>query len=599
MQVSAFGLGARLKIVLGILAALAISGFIVLQIFIQGQRYGAAEVNLSGQQRMLSQRIVALTLKLTPGKDDTENQVTLEHLGTAVETMAASHRSLTQGDPELGLSAPNSEALRALYFGPEKSVDADVKAFLTTAKELLGKNLSIEDYEQKRAALLAFDAETLLHDLNLIVAQYQKQNEAKIETLGHYQAGTVLVTLCALLASWIIVFKPMAERLNHYIGEIFSQARSVKQSENRLIDAQKLAKLAHWSWDIQNDEIIISDDCLKLLGRDSKDWKATPKSFAEGIFEPDFQVFRQNIKEGVETGQPIDMDIRYYYGGDRDDLRWLHLRCNFEGRKNGPARQMLGIAQDISDQKNLETSLIAAKEEAELANRAKTTFLANMSHELRTPLNAIIGFSEIMQGEMLGPLGSDTYKDYTADIYRSGKHLLDIIGDLLDVSKIEAGKLDIHCEDIDISQILSNCIIFYGNSTKANKLNIEVDIPKDFPALSADPTRVKQIAMNLISNSIKHTPSGGKINVTARLNGHGTAKIIFTDTGCGIPQEDIPHITRPFFQTGDIMTTPQDGSGLGLYIVNALVHLHNGSMDIKSEVGKGTSVTIELPLSHV
>jgi len=595
---SFFSLDMRFKFVLSVLALLAIAGFVVLEIFIQGQQTGAAEVNVAGRQRMLSQRIISLAARMPPAQQVEKFTATTQRLKDAVQKMASSHVGLTRGNKELGLSKPQSAALKALYFGPIRKVDADLKEFVTLAQRLLDVAENQENQKERKNALLAFDSERLLADLNLVVDQYQMENETKVAALSVYQAVALLITLVALFLSWLIVFKPMVHKLNNYIGKIFSQANSLRLSETRLKEAQTVARLAHWDWDIKSDEIAISDECLALLGREPGKWAATPKSFAEGIFESDFPIFRENILAGVENGEPVELDLRYYHGGDKNNLQWIHFKCVFEIGDDGRAIRMLGTAQDVTEQKNLENSLIAAKEEAELANRAKSTFLANMSHELRTPLNAIIGFSDMMRSEMLGPMENESYKGYSADIYNSGNHLQEIIADILDVSKIEAGRLAIHCEDVNFAEVLETCATFYERSAKTARLGISIDIPEDFPTLSADPVRVKQVSLNLISNSIKHTPAGGIISVQAEVNGSGLAKITFSDTGNGIPAEDLPFVTRPFFQTGDMMTNPQDGSGLGLYIVKSLVELHGGSMQIDSTVGEGTKVVVTFPLSE-
>jgi two-component system cell cycle sensor histidine kinase PleC len=233
------------------------------------------------------------------------------------------------------------------------------------------------------------------------------------------------------------------------------------------------------------------------------------------------------------------------------------------------------------------------KTRAEGANRSKSEFLANMSHELRTPLNAIIGFSEIMQAEMFGPIGSEKYAEYCRDIHRSGQFLLDVINDILDMSKIEAGRMQLEVESLGLEQILDEIMRLVGPRAFEGGVAIERDIPADLP-LNADKRALKQILINLMSNAVKFTPEGGKVQIAARRTGT-LAVIVIRDTGIGIPSRDIDKLGRPFEQVENQFTKSRGGSGLGLAISKSLVELHGGTLAIRSTVGKGTEVSVSLP----
>jgi two-component system cell cycle sensor histidine kinase PleC len=234
------------------------------------------------------------------------------------------------------------------------------------------------------------------------------------------------------------------------------------------------------------------------------------------------------------------------------------------------------------------------KTRAEDANQAKSKFLANMSHELRTPLNAIIGFSEIMESAMFGPLGASKYTEYSRDIRASGQYLLEVINDILDMSKIEAGGIRLAPETVELEPILADCLRVV--STRAGEKNVALSSQVD-PAirLNADRRAVKQIALNLLSNAVKFTPDGGAVTMRARRRG-GMVTIAIADNGIGIPKEALHKLGRPFEQVESQLTKRYQGSGLGLAIAKSLTDLHGGAMRICSALGKGTTVVVRLPL---
>ena len=232
------------------------------------------------------------------------------------------------------------------------------------------------------------------------------------------------------------------------------------------------------------------------------------------------------------------------------------------------------------------------KTRAETANRSKSEFLANMSHELRTPLNAIIGFSEVMQEEMFGPLGSNKYTEYSHDIHKSGQFLLDVINDILDMSKIEAGRMELELTTISLPSIIEDIMRFIGPRAQEGKVDIVLELPKSCN-ITADKRALKQVFINLLSNAVKFTPEGGQVKVAIVKSKDG-ARVTIIDTGIGIPHNDIEKLGRPFEQVENQFTKSKGGSGLGLAISKSLVDLHNGSLTIASTVGSGTTVTVDL-----
>lgn len=256
------------------------------------------------------------------------------------------------------------------------------------------------------------------------------------------------------------------------------------------------------------------------------------------------------------------------------------------------------LEKEIAQRKRVERELRAAKDQADVANRAKSDFLAMVSHELRTPLNAVIGFSEVTVYELFGPVGK-RYREYGEDIRNSGLHLLSLINNILDLSKVEAKKFELSEEDVDITEIIEEALTLLRDKAQRSGPKFKTEYADPFPVVYGDARTLKQIFINILSNAVKFTPSGGRIVVGARIDKKGRFVATVADNGIGIAKSDQARIFQPFTQADSPLSRKYEGTGLGLPLTKSLVELHDGELKLKSEEGKGTTITIVLPKARV
>lgn len=367
---------------------------------------------------------------------------------------------------------------------------------------------------------------------------------------------------------------------------------ALMRREQQLSEAQALAHMGHWRWDIGTADIEWSSELYNIFGVSAVDFTPSLESISSLIHRRDLGRLYQAFQRAIIQQNDYDMDFRVM----RTDGQLRIIRC--EGRcemdSEGEVIALYGIMQDITPQKEHERALREAKEQAEAAYASKSRFLANMSHELRTPLNAIIGFSDLMDKQILGPLGDERYLDYVKAIRESGTHLLDIITDILDMSKIEAGKYELTLQDVNVSQVIRTTVQMMEARAQEGGLTLNCRLPDADIILRADRRALKQILLNLLSNAVKFTEVGG--TVEAVLFEEEKAVIIkVADTGIGIPSHKIADVTKPFEQVSGAFNRSHEGSGLGLAITKDLAELHGGTLHIDSRLGVGTVVTIRLP----
>ena len=400
-------------------------------------------------------------------------------------------------------------------------------------------------------------------------------------------------------------FEPGPDGFSAIIGmaldvteERFAEHRA-RQAERRLSDAIGSVSEAFVLWSRNERLLMYNDNFRTFFNIEARLLKpGSPRRAVEQVMA--MAVRRRERLSSAPGAYEVELT----------DGRWLHV----SERQTGEGGAVL-TASDISALKRQEADLLQnqqrleenakalaelaekhqqASETAESASRAKSEFLANMSHELRTPLNAIIGFSEIMEREMFGPLGHARYKEYSGDILSSGQHLLALINDILDMSKIEAGKLTLRPEALELPEIIEDVVRLIRTRAEAGGLILALDIP-ELPAVEADYRALKQILLNLLTNAVKFTPRGGRVEVAAKARIDGRVQVSVTDTGIGIAEADLARLAKPFEQIESQHAKTQQGTGLGLALTKSLVEGHGGALEIKSRSGIGTTVSFSLP----
>ncbi len=313
-----------------------------------------------------------------------------------------------------------------------------------------------------------------------------------------------------------------------------------------------------------------------------------------GLVTPDERdLARQNHNEFIRTGIRSSGELKIIRkDGSIANALFTTATLELSQRR----RFQVTTVMDITLRKQMEESLRLAKDQADSANRAKSTFLANMSHELRTPLNAIIGFSEMMIKETFGALGHEKYKEYLEDVHISANHLLDIINEVLDMSKIEAGRIELDESEVDLDGLIKSVVRMMASRAFGNNVELKTETEQSLPNVFADQRLFRQVLINLVANAVKFSDAGGTVLIHSSILEDGRLQIVISDQGMGIPKEKIKRAMEPFGQVADHPeSSNHQGTGLGLPLAKAMVELHDGVLHLESEVGKGTKVFVTMP----
>jgi signal transduction histidine kinase len=399
---------------------------------------------------------------------------------------------------------------------------------------------------------------------------------------GLITAADIIVFALALIATRLDrrIMELQAHRQLAILGERYAATLNALPTPLALIDERGLILTANplWQWPGERERFVGGGS------RPGEDYFAL--SDAAGGAGAEVRVHLAGVVQGIQPAAPIE--YRLGAGAAERTIRLLAAPI-VEGRAVGA----VVVHLDITAERVAEQRMREAMQTIEAADHAKTTFLAHMSHELRTPLNAILGFSELIRDAHLGPL-PERYRSYADDIHRSGQHLLALVNDVLDLSRVESGRLDLQIEPVDLASDIRDAVSLVAQRAEALGIRIEQRVAADLPPLNADPLRLRQILINLLTNAVKFTPDGGQVTVDAVAVAR-SIRITVADTGIGMSAAEIALALEPFRQARRLSRRPREGSGLGLPLAKALVESHGGMLMIDSEPEVGTRITILLP----
>ncbi len=382
------------------------------------------------------------------------------------------------------------------------------------------------------------------------------------------------------------------------------QEEALHSRERQLTQAESIARMGHWRWVLGEGVLAWSAEIFNIFGVDQGSFERNLENMNRMVHRDDIDRVNQALQRAII--EENDYDVEFCIIRPDGEERFIRSEGRCSRDAEGDVYALFGIMQDMTERMVYERELKATKDAAERAYAAKTQFLANMSHELRTPLNAIIGFSEMIERQLLGPVGNDKYLDYIGGIRESGEHLLDLISDILDMSKIEAGKYELALESVNIPKLMQLAThMMEGRASEAG-VKLLTDLPPEQSgdtsgiaindiSIVADRRAVLQIILNLLSNAVKFSKSGTQVSLTCLYN-PDSITLIVADKGIGIPANKLATITNPFEQVSNSYARAHEGSGLGLAITKELAELHHGVLKIESTINVGTTVYVTLPL---
>ena len=445
------------------------------------------------------------------------------------------------------------------------------------------------------------------------LALWDRREEGGGYVDGLARESPFVVTLSAaeeaMLANWrrpslFVAFGTLCAAMGFalLLRALIRRSRSLERSEATLRESEARCRdfaltSSDWFWETdEKHRFTYQSDHIRAFGQDPRTRIGRTRTDLAVDIASETVKWQEHLAV-LDRHEPFrDFVYRRQLGDDPERVISVSGNPFF-----GEARRFLGYrgtARDITEKVLAERAVHESKAAAEAANLAKSQFLANMSHELRTPLNAILGFSEVLENGIAGPLQSRQV-EYVGLIRQSGEHLLHLINEILDLARIDTGKLDLHEEVLEPSRLIDSAIALVKDRAAAGLLKLAVDIEEDMPALTADRTRLTEILLNLLSNAIKFTEFGGAINVLVRRTEEGGAAFVIRDNGCGMTEAEIEIALERFGQVDGGLARLQEGSGLGLPLARKLAELHGGSLTLQSEKGRGTTATVVLPPSRV
>ncbi|HEY3147157.1 MAG TPA: ATP-binding protein [Dongiaceae bacterium] len=458
------------------------------------------------------------------------------------------------------------------------------QARMRVAQEPLGEQFLINAYRRARRL------EPVVPALGIVVISLTLALDA--DGVSRIEALVILTPACLVFAAAVAVAEGWSWRVEDGLRRAAADAAlKAQRSESRLATMLEIAPTAIIAVDRNHAVRLCSKGAAKLFGYSARETVGLPMTLlfnddrnSGATLTPDEiiqRLRRGEIKGRTHSGTQFPLEGESYELAD-----------------SGEGALTIMMLTDATERRRHERALRHAKESAEAANRAKTQFLANMSHELRTPLNAIIGFSEVISNKLFGDL-NDRYTDYAGDIVASGRHLLGLINDILDLSKIDLGQATLSEGEVELARAVHSCQRLMYERAERGGVQVQVALPPDLPHLWADETKVKQIVLNLLSNAVKFTERGGRVIISSAILTDGGLMVSLVDTGIGMRPEDIPKAMTPFGQLESTFERRFEGTGLGLPLVQRLVELHGAEFRLESQPGQGTRAEVRFPRSRV
>jgi PAS domain S-box-containing protein len=515
-------------------------------------------------------------------------------------------RELSKPDPDLELATagflrgrnniddiPDAILVFRLFhgWGPFAAAVADWRRGDETIDRLRAVADALRSLQQSPAGITSATRGRLIGEIDTLSARLTNLENGFSANIAHMaRIADRLVTRVLCIASLLLWSLGVGLAWRTYRRGIVAEIH-LKQSEERFRHFAETA--SDWFWETGPDLKItyLSERFSEATGVSPQDLlgRSVRETGLYAMADNDNRQYR-----ATPTGQGEFLSCVYRYVQINGDVQYWKIGGLAVFGVNGKLLGYRGTGSNVTSEIRAKQALSEAKELSDLANRTKSEFLANMSHELRTPLNAILGFSEIIKDRLYGN-ALEKYIDYARDIFNSGTLLLDLVNDILDLAKIEAGRMDLHEEIIDISGIVATVTFLLREKIAAADLHLETKITAGLPSIRADRRKLKQILLNLLSNAIKFTPAGGSISVAAALRSEdGDLEIVVRDTGIGIARQAIAKALEPFGQIENSLTRSHAGTGLGLPLVKALTELHGGTIAITSQLGHGTEVVVTL-----
>lgn len=455
-----------------------------------------------------------------------------------------------------------------------------------SAEQVLGRDL--KEFFQKDDHIILREAMAALNAGN----EQKVQIDTKVKTRGGQYRDVVLKLM--VCETGHVKGDTAILGLLHDVEEVSRLHHALKDAQKQYDSVLESAVGGVFRLASDGDYISVNGVMARMMGY------GTPDDFIKSCTSSDVyanQSQRQTFMRTLEQRNVIN-NYETQVKTRNGDILWVNenIRCVYDS--HGKLQYYEGSLTDITAYKTMDVEVQNAQIELDLANRAKSEFLANMSHELRTPLNAIIGFSEIIKNESFGPLNSKPYLEYAQDIHESGTKLMNIINEILDISKIEAGERTLNEGQVDVESVVNSCIKLLSNKAIEHEVTVKNTIEKG-AVLVADELSVKQIIINLLSNAIKFTPAKGLVTISANTGVNGEFRLLVNDTGIGLDEHETQKALSPFGQIGNDLSRSNTGTGLGLTLVDGLIKLHGGSVEIFSQKGMGTTVTVIFPASRV